>query len=133
MPYGKDRGLFSVIPFWFEKPASRRGRAMCLYVSFQGNHVWLLLIVIPFIFLRGIRCSLDFSSGLEIALDCVFDCKYPYEHKEVIFSTRKQAFGELRLGFEGVIQGCFNKDTYASACWKGSSANRRRAKSYNRK
>ena len=52
---------------------------------------------------------------------------------EVIFSTLKQAFGELRPGFEGVTQGCFNKDTYASACWRGSSTNRRRAKSGNRK
>ncbi len=54
------------------------------------------------------------GGGLEIALDCVFDCKYPYEDKEVIFSTRKEAFGELRPGFEGVTQGCFNMDTYAS-------------------
>ena len=53
----------------------------------------------------------DAGGGLEIALDCVFDCKYPYEDKEVIFSTRKQAFGELRPGFEGVTQGCFNMDT----------------------
>ncbi len=52
---------------------------------------------------------------------------------EVIFSTPKQAFGELRPGFEGATQGCFNKDTYASACWKGSSTNRRRAKSGNQK
>jgi hypothetical protein len=52
---------------------------------------------------------------------------------EVIFSTPKQAFGELGPGFEGVTQGCFNKDTYASACWKGFSTNRRRAKSGNRK
>jgi hypothetical protein len=28
---------------------------------------------------------------------------------EVIFSTPKQAFGELRPGFEGVTQGCFNR------------------------
>ncbi len=87
--------------------------------------------MIPFIFLRGIRCSLDFPSGLEIALDCVFDCKYPYEHKEVIFSTPKQALGELGPRFEGVTQGCFNMDTYASTCWKGSSTNRRSAKSGN--
>ena len=30
MPYGKDRGLFSVTPFWLKKAASRRGRPMCL-------------------------------------------------------------------------------------------------------
>ncbi len=54
---------------------------------------------------------MDFSSGLEIALDCVFDSKYPYEHKEVIFSIPKQAFGELGPGFEGVTQGCFNMET----------------------
>ncbi len=45
---------------------------------FPGQPRLVAPIVIPFIFLRGIRCSLDFSSGLEIALDCVFDCKYPY-------------------------------------------------------
>ena len=67
---------------------------------------------------------MDFPSGLEIALDCVFDCKYLYEHKEVIFSIPKQALGELGPGFEGVTQGCFDMDTYAS--------NRRREKSGNR-
>lgn len=57
--------------------------------------------------IKEIRCSLDIPIGLEIALDCVFDSKYPYEHKEVIFSTPKQAFGEFRSGFEGVTQDCF--------------------------
>ncbi len=50
----------------------------------------------------------DAGGGLEIALDCVFDCKYLYEHKEVIVSIPKQALGELGPGFEGVTQGCFN-------------------------
>ncbi len=53
----------------------------------------------------------DAGGGLEIALDWVFDCKYLYEHKEVIVSIPKQAFGELGPGFEGVTQGCFNMDT----------------------
>jgi hypothetical protein len=83
--------------------------------------------------IKGIRCSPDIPIGLEIALDCVFDSKYPYEHKEAIFSTPKQAFGEFRPGFEGVTQDCFNVDTYASAYWKGSSTNRRRVKSGNQK
>ncbi len=61
----------------------------------------------------------DAGGGLEIALDCVFDCKYPYEHKKVIFSIPKQAFGELRPGFEGVTQGCFNMDTYACPLLEG--------------
>ncbi len=56
----------------------------------------------------------DAGGGLEIALDCVGDCQYLYEHKVVIFSAPKQAFDEFRPGFEGVTQGCFNMDTYDS-------------------
>jgi len=84
---------------------------MCLSRVTTFGCYYVATIVIPFIFLWGIRCSLDFSSGLEIALDCVFDSKYPYEHKEVIFSIPKQALGELGPGFEGVTQGCFNMET----------------------
>ena len=30
------------------------------------------------------------SGGLEIALDCVVDCKYFYKHKAVMFRAPKQ-------------------------------------------
>ena len=39
--------------------------------------------------IRGIRCSLDIRAVLEIALDCVVDCKYPYKHKVVMFRAPK--------------------------------------------
>ncbi len=69
--------------------------------------------MILLILLIWIRCSLDMPAGLEIALDCVVDCNYLYKHKMVIISTPKQAFDELRPGFEGVTHCYFSMDTYA--------------------
>ena len=36
------------------------------------------------------------------------------KHKGIIFITPKQAFDELKPGFEGATTGSFNMDTYAS-------------------
>lgn len=52
---------------------------------------------------------LNIPIGLKIVLDCVGDWKYFYGHKVVIFSAPKQAFDELRSGFEGVTEGCFKR------------------------
>ena len=68
--------------------------------------------------LPGRLRHLNIPIGLKIVLDCVGDWEYFYGHKVVIFSAPKQAFDELRSGFEadtpasdrqGVTECCFKR------------------------